>query len=119
MIERLDRFGRFELDARTSGIDPSNIFNDCLAPFFEPAQRDPGSFCDELVTVVARDQGGFATFGAARLVWEIFGQDALSTPGALPLIDAGLDFKLARGLSTEHLNGHENQRLHQRREQSG
>jgi hypothetical protein len=119
MIQRLETFGRFEFDARTSGIDSGNIFNDCVAPFFDAALQDPASFCTGLRTVINNDQGGFATFGAARLVWEILGEAALSTPAARPLIEAGLDFKLSRGLSTWHLTGHENQLLHQRREQRG
>jgi hypothetical protein len=68
--------------------------------------------------VVRGDQGGFATFGAASLTWELFGDKALRLPAALPLIDAGIQFKLARGLPPAMtLTGHELQRFSQRVDQ--
>jgi hypothetical protein len=48
----------------------------------------------------------------------MYGGDCLRIPAALPLIDAGIDFKFARGLSGFHLTGYERQRLGQRPEQA-
>ncbi|GAA4256182.1 hypothetical protein GCM10022255_068020 [Dactylosporangium darangshiense] len=58
--------------------------------------------------------GGFATYGATRLVWEMYSDRALDMPAAWPLIDAGISFKSARGLPMESLSGYELQRLGRR-----
>lgn len=116
-FKRLEMFGRFEFDPFNSGIDNPNIYNDCVIPYFAGAKADPDGFFAELAAVIAGDEGGFATFGAARLCWELFDSDVVRMPAALPFIDAGIDFKLARGLSTGHLTGYEHERLLQRREQ--
>jgi hypothetical protein len=96
MPQRLELLGRYSLDPFTSGgIDASEI-GDCVAPFLQDALADPDGFLTNLHTLIAADRGGFATFGAARLVWELYGDQALRTPAAWPLIDAGIDFKRAR-----------------------
>jgi len=114
MLRRLELLGRYELDPRSSGIDAAEIHPTCVAPFLTDAQADRDGFLTDLHALVAGDQGGFATFGAARLVWEFWSGEAVRIPAALPLIDAGIDFKLARGLSTARLTGYEMQRLHAR-----
>lgn len=113
----LEHFGRYAFDSHGSGIDGSDMWNYYIAPFADFARADPDGFLAELRTLVADDQGGFATFGAARLTWEFYGGECLKMPAALPLIDAGIDFKLARGLPSLRLTGYEQQRLHEREKQ--
>jgi hypothetical protein len=115
MPQRLERFGRFSLDPRSSGIDAGTIWSQCVGPFAAGAKADPDGFLAGLQAAVADRRGGFATFGAARLVWEMYGADALTTPATWPLIDAGIDFIAERGLPTASLTGYEMQRLTQRR----
>ena len=119
MLQRLETFGRYEFDARGSGIDGTRVWDDCVAPFTADARADPDGFLTDLRALIAHDRNGFVTFGAARLAWEIHSSECLNLPAALPLIDAGIDFILARGLPTAHLTGFEMSRLVQRREQAG
>lgn len=109
----LERFGRHSLDPHTAGIDDADIWKR-LGPLHEFATGDRDRFCHELRAVVADDRGGFATVGAAKLVWEMFSGEALTIPAAWPLIDAGIEFKRVRGLPTAMLTGYESQRLHQK-----
>lgn len=115
MLRRMELFGRYELDPRASGLDSSEIWPVCVAPFVQAATDDRDGFLTDLHALVATDQGGFATFGVARLVWELIGREALSTPAAWPLIDAGIEFKRARGLPNMSLTGYEVDRLAQGR----
>jgi hypothetical protein len=118
MTRRLELLGRFQLDYQNSGIDSGDIWSECVAPFYEDSQADRDGFLIDLLAVIADDQGGFATFGASRLTWELYGSACLTIPAALPLIDAGIEFKRASGLPTAMLTGYEMQRLSQRREQT-
>jgi hypothetical protein len=115
MLQRLELFGRFEFDHFHSGIDSSDIYQDCVVPFLDASKEDQDGFLVDLRALVADDHGGFATFGAARLVWELY-VDVLKIPAALPLIDAAIEFKRARGLPSASLTGYEVDRLFQRDE---
>jgi hypothetical protein len=106
------------LDPQNSGIDGGVVVTTCIAPFYEDSQADREGFLTDLLAAIAHDQGGFATFGAARLVWELYGGDCLRIPAALPLVDAGIEFKRLRGLPTAMLTGYEMERLHQLRDQA-
>jgi hypothetical protein len=114
MLQRLELLGRFGLDPFTSGIDSGEIWSDCVAQFYEDAVADRDGFLADLHALVATDRGGFATFGAARLVWEFHGGEALRISAAWPFIDAGIEFKRARGLPTMSFTGYEMQRLRER-----
>ena len=111
MPQWLELLGRYEFDPMTSGLDGGEIATRCVVPFLEDAQADPDGFLADLRALVAADRGGFATFGAARLVWELFSRKALRLPAAWPLIDAGIEFKRARGLPALSLTGFEQQRM--------
>lgn len=120
MLRRLELLGRYTLDRQASGIDSGEIWSTCLGPFLQYANTDLNGLLAELRALIAADQGGFATLGAAHLVWELCkGDEILRTPAAWPLIDAGIDFKLARGLPTASLTGYEMQRLVKRRDTAG
>lgn len=114
MPQWLDRFGRFSLDPHGSGIDTDEIM-DRLGSLYKCATNDPDGFIGELSILVQQDRGGFATYGAARLMWEMYGREALRMPAALPLIDAGIEFKISRGLPAAMLTGFEMERFHQLR----
>ncbi|WBB78753.1 hypothetical protein O7606_21440 [Micromonospora sp. WMMD882] len=114
MLRRLELLGRFTLDPQGSGIDVDDAIS-CIMPFWEDVRADRDGFLTDLRTLTAPEPEGFATLGAAHLVWELVGEEALRVPAAWPLIDGGIDFKLSRGLSTASLTGYEMQRLVQRR----
>ncbi len=57
--------------------------------------------------------------GAARLVWEMYSEDCLAIAAAVSLVDAGIEFKLSRGLPPAMLTGYEMQRFLELREQDG
>ncbi|MEV0006397.1 hypothetical protein AB0H28_29515 [Micromonospora sp. NPDC050980] len=118
MLRWLEVFGRYSFDVHNSGIDGDDMWNR-LGPLHEYATRDREGFLSALRDLVAGDQGGFATFGAARLVWEMYSGDALHISSALPLIDAGIEFKKSRGLPTLMFTGYEMQRLDQTRRHAG
>jgi len=115
MMQRLELFGRYELGRHTSGIDSSLMWPECIQPFFDDAQADPAGFSADLETLIAGEHGGFVTFGASRLIWEIFSDGYLAEPASVRIMDAGIDFKLARGLTRIHLTGFEMDRLARRR----
>ncbi len=118
MVRWLETFGRFTLDAFHSGIDSDGMWNR-FGPLHEYATSDRDGFLAELHAIVAADQGGFVTLGAARLVWEMYSEDCLAIPAALSLVDAGIEFKLSRGLPPAMLTGYEMQRFLELREQDG
>ncbi|MFG1917502.1 hypothetical protein [Micromonospora sp. NPDC048898] len=118
MFGWLEVFGRYEFDAHGSGIDGGPLWQR-VAQLHGYATSDREGFLAELQALVATDQGGFATFGAARLAWEMYGSDVLGIPAALPLIDGGIEFKRSRGLPTAMLTGYELQRVDQLRQQRG
>ena len=110
MLRRLDIYGRAWLDA--NGVDPSiNVYEYCINPFRADAMADPDGFLSDLRALTADDTGGFAANGAAGLAWEYFGKECGDMPSALPVIDAGIRFKLDRMLSTASLTGYEMERL--------
>lgn len=114
MLRRMETFGRYEWEPHSSDLGAGEV-RSSVAPFRTDARTDPDGFLADLRTAVAGDLNGFATFGAASLVWELYGAEAVRTPAAWPLIDAGIDFKLVRGLPCG-LTGHEWQRQNARRE---
>ena len=112
MIRWLDRFGRYSLDPVHA--DSDQLKQEEMLPYcYDHATADPDRFLTELQAVVAHDEGGFATYGAARLVFEMFGGRMLKMPAALPLVDAGIDFQLARGETPAMLSGYELERFGQ------
>lgn len=114
MQQRLELFGRYQFDPMGSGVK-SDVFTTCVIPFVDYIQADQAeqeNFLRDLYDVVVADRGGFATYGAASLTWELFGEAALRLPAAQPLIDAGIAFKLARGFPPAYtLTGYELQRF--------
>jgi hypothetical protein len=108
----LETFGRYSLDMFRSRIDSRDVGSH-LPSLLDYARADREGFLAELTDFVAGDEGGFATFGAARVVWEMFGTECLSIPAALPLIDAGIEFKRARGLPGGMFTGYEMRRMEQ------
>lgn len=106
MIRRLEMLGRFEFDARGSGVDSSEIFPTCIQPFLEFAKQDLDGFVAELRACVEGDGSGFATYGAYCLVVELAGMD-VRTPDALALLDAAIEVKRARHLPQAMLKGYE------------
>lgn len=109
MVARLEMMGRYEMDPMTSGIDSSQIAQECIIPYLSQAQADPEGFTADLRDVVAGDTGGFATYGASRLVWELL-SSRCRTVGALDLLDAAIAFKRTMGLPTARLTGYEMER---------
>ncbi|MGI5239767.1 hypothetical protein [Dactylosporangium sp. CA-139066] len=113
----LEKFGRYTLgpfDSRVDGMEVVTRFDELR----DYATADPDGFLAELQAVIAGDDGGFATYGAACLVWQMLDY-CLWRPAALPLLDAGLDFKLDRGLRPEMFSADERTRLAERRAQQG
>jgi hypothetical protein len=98
MLRRLQRFGEYEANPQGSRIEYSEIVDLILVPFAATAAADPHGFCTDLQAVVARDDGGYATFGAARLVWELLVNDQRTIPPAIELVKAGIAFKRAHRL---------------------
>jgi hypothetical protein len=105
----LELLGRFEMDPMGSDVDGGVIYPECVAPFYEAAQADPYGFVAQLHEVVAADLGGFATYGASRLVFELLGLDFRSDE-SLALLDRAIAFKRERGLPSARLTGYEWQR---------
>ena len=111
-LARLELYGRFEMDPQGCGVEASHVWEHCMRPFvLDSGSSDRDAILVALHAVVAGDRSGFATYGASCLAWELCTGDILEIPAALPLIDAGIAFKLDRGLSHVHLKGYEMERL--------
>ena len=115
MVGWLEEFGQHRLDTLHNRIDGDHIWSR-LGPLIEDANRD--GFLADLAALVANDRAGLATLGAAGVVWEIYGGEALDIPEAFPLIDAGIAVKQARGLPTATFTGYERQRYNRLRQPS-
>jgi hypothetical protein len=118
MRKLLDEFGRYYFNMGTSGISLSRTWQNLMYPLLQDAQTNRDGFLTDLQTVIADDNGGFATYGASRLVWDMFGSSCWNIPAALELIDGGIDFKLARNLPPGRFTGYEWRRLSERRTQT-
>ncbi|MFC7762613.1 hypothetical protein ACFQY4_34640 [Catellatospora bangladeshensis] len=116
MLQRLEMLGRFTLGRQESRIDSGEVWRRCLAPFLDEARADPDGFFGELGELLRGDAGGFAALGAGQLAWEALSDESLTNPAVAP-VDAGIDFKLARGLTRYDLAPYEVGRLSRR--QSG
>jgi hypothetical protein len=117
MLHQLELFGRYTLNPMTSGVDGSAIWS-CIIPHYDEFQADPAAFISELNAVIASDNCNFATFGAARLVWEMYSSRINDIPSAIPHIDAGIEFKVARGMiQMSDMTGYEVDRIVERRRQ--
>ena len=105
MLDGLALMGRYEMDPQGSGIDGGEVAQRWVVPFLADAQRDPEGFTADLRALVASDTGGFATYGASRLVWDLL--SGFHTPDAVALLDDAIAFKRAFGLAGFHLTGYE------------
>jgi hypothetical protein len=96
----LERFGRFEANPQGSGVDYDEVVQRLFVPYVQQATADPYGFFADLQSVVANNGGGYATFGAARLVWELLSGNVRDNPPApaLALVKAGIEFKRTHGL---------------------
>jgi hypothetical protein len=105
MVEFLERLGRQALDPLRSDVDGDEVL-----PWFPAllgdATADPEGFLEDLNALAATTTGGFTAYGASRLVFELLGTGR-RTDAALSLLDRGIEFKRARGLSPINLTGYE------------
>jgi hypothetical protein len=109
MLQRLDRLGRCKIDIINCGIDWNEVIKNCIAPFYEQAIHDPDKFISELMLLTDADSGGFATYGASSLMFELV-PDSAKTGVGLALLDRAIEFKIRRGLPPVAMTGHEMQR---------
>ena len=112
MLQRLERLGRSKIDIINSGIDWPEVVKNCIAPFHEQAVADPGKFLSDLTRVIAQDTGGFATYGAVSLMYELVKDSARTAAGAA-LADRGVEFKLQRGLTLSSFTSYEVERYYE------
>lgn len=103
VVERMERFGRFEHDPVGSDIDAARVWEELQQPFLEFAQTDPVRFARALADAVL-PAGGFALFGAARTVWNLVGSDH-SSPAYDTVRMAALEFFQANGVPSNRLSG--------------
>lgn len=109
MLKRLDRLGRSKIDIMNSGVDWDEVIKNCIAPFYDQAVADPCKFLSDIRQVIEHDTGGFATYGASCLVFELI-PDSLRTEAGTALVDGGIEFKLKRGLGLASFTGYETDR---------
>lgn len=112
MRRRLDRLGRCKMDMMNSGIDWPGVINECIVPFHEQAAGDPGKFVSDLMQVIDNDTGGFATYGAASLMYELAPGIVRTEAGAV-LVDRAIEFKRRRGLPLLSFTGYEEDRYYE------
>jgi hypothetical protein len=108
MAAFLDRLGRQAMDPFRSDVDGDDVWP-WVAALYEDARADPEGFVTDLEALAATTTGGFATYGASRLVWELLGA-GMRTEAALLMLDRAIEFKRERGLAPAHLTGYERDR---------
>jgi hypothetical protein len=121
MLERLDRLGRCGLDMVGSGVDWAEVIKNCIVPFHSQAVADPVKFLSDLTTLIEHDTGGFATYGAVSLMYELVDASVVRSPVGAALLYRGIDFKIQRGLPPASFTGYESERYVARnyRQQNG
>lgn len=110
MTAWLETFGRHRLDSSSVRIDSDDLWRP-IARLYEEIKADRDGVLTDLAAFVAGDRSGFVTLGAAGVVWEILGEQALRVPAALPLIDAGIAVKRDRHLPGLAFTGYEWERM--------
>jgi hypothetical protein len=107
-VERLVAFGRYSFDPMGSDLDPVDVWTQIVAPHHESAVADPDAWCRRLAGL-ALPAGGWAVYGAQRMVVELLGGDYRGRE-FLVMQDAALDWMHARGVASAHLTGYERAR---------
>lgn len=113
MLQRLDRLGRCKTDMMNSGIDWPEVIDNCIVPFHEQAAGDPGKFISDLMHVIDDDTDGFATYGAACLMYEL-APGIVRTEAGAALVDRAIEFKRGRGLSLLSFTRYEQDRYYEK-----
>ena len=67
IISLMDRFGRYEFNPQTSGVDPADM-GQLMARLYPFASADPDGFLVALAGAVL-PVGGRAVYGASRAIW--------------------------------------------------
>jgi hypothetical protein len=88
IVPMMEKFGRYEYDPQGSGIDSSDLYQNCVIPLYPMAQDDPAGFVEALGDAVL-PVGGWSAYGAERAVAEPIGLD-FATPASQELLAASL-----------------------------
>jgi len=116
MLQRLDRLGRCKMDMMTSGVDWSEVIKNCIVPFHLQAVANPVKFLSDLMAVIEHDTGGFVTYGAVSLMYELVDGAVVRSERGAALVDRGIDFKIQRGLPLSSFTGYESERYFDRKD---
>jgi hypothetical protein len=108
LVAQMEHFGRYSFAPHDSDADPTAIWSEIAAPRYEAAASDPARFCADLAAAVL-PTGGWAVYGAQRLVAELLGGDCRE-PDHLRMQDAALEWLHGSGVGPQHLNGYEQRR---------
>lgn len=112
MLERLDRLGRSKIDIMGSGVDWPEVVRNCIGAFHEQARADSDKFLSDLTRLVANENSGFVTYGAASLMVELIPESRRTDVGAA-LLDRAIEFKIRRGLPLSSFTGYEVERYYE------
>ncbi|MBK6870821.1 MAG: hypothetical protein IPJ14_09690 [Kineosporiaceae bacterium] len=97
------RFGRHEFYGQASTEDPVQIQRETLIPLYPEAARDPNAFLERLRREVL-PAGGWALYGADRLMWELItDKTARQSEAGLEIMDASLSFLRENGVPPQRV----------------
>lgn len=107
-VEQMILFGRFSFDPTGSDVDAGELWSRIAAPRHPVAVADPERFCRDLADQVL-PVGGWAVYGAQRLVVELLGGE-YGGDDYLRMQDAALAWLHGQGVGAAHLTGWESAR---------
>src|SRR6266849_4138399 len=74
IIRMMERFGRYEFNPQTSGVDPADM-GQLMAELYPFASADPDGFLVALAEAVL-PVGGWVVYGASHTIWELLSSSA-------------------------------------------
>src|SRR6266571_1995132 len=107
IVPMMERFGRYEFNPQTSGIDPREI-GQLVAELYQIASADPDGFLVTLAGAVI-PVGGWAAFGACCILWECFGSNidsSLQNSSYHAIMNTAIEFLRANGVPPMRIKGY-------------
>jgi hypothetical protein len=107
IIRMMERFGRYEFNPQTSGVDPADM-GQLMAELYPFASADPDGFLVSLAEAVL-PVGGLVVYGASHTIWELLSSStsAQQHPSYKAIMSASLAFLRTNGVSPMMLRGYE------------
>jgi len=100
IVSVLERYGQYEWNPQANTMGIGELGN-LMAGLYPIATADPDRFLSDLATAVL-PVGGWAVYGASRLIWELLSStndsQVLQNPAYIAIMDATIEFLRSNGV---------------------